>query len=180
MALFLQNPGRGSRQLNTLLLFLVCASLVLSLVWQGLSAGYACQLCGLQRVALVLSGVGLLLNVRLGPSPLHYAMTISASLGGAAISAWLALRPADLGEKLLWGLHLYSWAFLVFAGLVAFSLLMLALDRRWGDNALKRPVSLPGAVVMVLFLVVVLASAAGASLDCGVTACFKQLTFALR
>jgi len=180
MALFLQNPGHGSRQLNALSLFLVCASLIFSLVWQGLAAGYACPMCGLQRVALMLSGVGLLLNIRLGPSPLHYAMTISASLGGAAISGWLALRPADLGARLLLGLHLYSWAFLVFAGLVAFSLLMLALDRRWGDNALKRPVSLPGAAVMVLFLVAALASAAGASLDCGVTACFKQLAFALR
>ncbi|HEY0295200.1 MAG TPA: disulfide bond formation protein B [Bordetella sp.] len=180
MALFLQNPGHGSRQFNALLLFLICASLVFSLVWQGLAVDYACPMCALQRVALVLAGVGLLLNVRLGPSPLHYAMTIAAALAGAAISGWLALRPADLGARLLFGLHLYSWAFLVFGALVVFSLLMLALDRRWGDNALKCPVSMLGAVVMALFLAAALASAAGTSLDCGVAACLKQLAYAAR
>ncbi|CFW01139.1 Uncharacterised protein [Bordetella pertussis] len=41
---------------------------------------------------------------------------------------------------------------------------MLAADRKWGDNALKKPVALPGALVMGLFLVAVLANAAGTAL----------------
>ncbi|WP_019938304.1 disulfide bond formation protein B [Bordetella sp. FB-8] len=180
MALFLESPGHGSRQINALVLLLVCIGLVFSLVWQGLSAGYACPLCTLQRMALVLAGVGLLLNVRLGPSPLHYAMTITSALAGLAISGWLTLLlPTESGGRFLMGLRLHSWAFLVFGVLVAFALLMQTLDRRWGDNALKRTTSLLGTIVMGLFLVTALASALGTSMDCGVSACLKSLATTL-
>ena len=175
MALFLESPAHGSRQINALALILVCVSLVVSLVWQGMSPGYACPMCTMQRMALVLAGMGLLLNVRLGPSPLHYAMTIVAALVGIAFSAWLALQPAGQGARLLMGLRLHSWAFLVFGVLVVFALLMQTLDRRWGDNALKRTASLLGSMVMALFLIVALASAAGTTMDCGVSACLKSL-----
>jgi disulfide bond formation protein DsbB len=176
MALFLESPGHGSRQINALALLVVCASLICSLIWQGLAAGYACPMCTSQRMALVLAGVGLLLNVRLGPSPMHYAMTIAAALVGMALSGWSALQPAGQ-EAIFAGLRLHSWAFLVFCVLAVFSLLMQTLDRRWGDNALRRTSSLLGTVVMALFLVAVLASAVGTTMDCGVSACLKRLTF---
>lgn len=175
MALFLESPGHGSRQVNALMLFLVCVGLVFSLAWQGMAAGYICPLCTLQRMALVMAGVGLLLNVRLGPSPLHYAMTIAAALAGAAISCWLALLPAEASDKLLMGLRLHSWAFVIFGVLAAFALLMQTLDRRWGDNAIKRTTSLLGTAVMVLFLVAALASAVGTVMDCGASTCLKSL-----
>ena len=176
MALFLESPGHGSRQINALMLFLVCVGLVFSLAWQGMAAGYVCPLCTLQRMALVMAGVGLLLNVRLGPSPLHYAMTITAALAGIAISCWLALLPAEAHTELLMGLRLHSWAFVIFGVLAAFALLMQTLDRRWGDNAIKRTTSLLGTAVMALFLVAALASAAGTVMDCGVSTCMKSLT----
>ncbi|MGN6579220.1 MAG: disulfide bond formation protein B [Bordetella sp.] len=176
MALFLESPGHGSRQVNALMLFLVCVGLIFSLTWQGMTADYACPLCTLQRMALVLAGVGLLLNVRLGPSPLHYAMTTTAALSGIAISCWLALLPADANARLLMGLRLHSWAFVMFGVLVVFALLMQTLDRRWGDNAIKRATSLLGTIVMALFLVAALASTAGTVMDCGVSTCLKSLT----
>ena len=179
MALFLESPGHGSRQINALMLFLVCVGLVFSLAWQGMAAGYACPLCTLQRMALVMAGVGLLLNVRLGPSPLHYAMTVTAALAGIAVSCWLALLPADANASLLMGLRLHSWAFVMFGVLAAFALLMQTLDRRWGDNAIKRTASVLGTAVMALFLVAALASAAGAVMDCGVSTCLKSLTATL-
>jgi disulfide bond formation protein DsbB len=179
MALFLESPGHGSRQVNALMLFLVCVGLIFSLAWQGMAADYACPLCTLQRMALVLAGVGLLLNVRLGPSPLHYAMTITSALAGIAISCWLALLPAESNAGLVMGLRLHSWAFLLFGVLAAFALLMQALDRRWGDNAIRRTASLLGSVVMALFLVAALASAAGTVMDCGVSTCLKSLAAAL-
>lgn len=175
MALFLESPGHGSRQINALMLFLVCVGLIFSLAWQSMAVGYACPLCTLQRMMLVMAGVGLLLNVRLGPSPLHYAMTTSAALAGIAISCWLALLPAEANARLLMGLRLHSWAFAMFGVLAAFALLMQTLDRRWGDNAIKRTNSLLGTVVMVLFLVSALAGAAGAVMDCGVSTCLKSL-----
>lgn len=179
MALFLESPGHGSRQVNALMLFLVCLGLIFSLVWQGMAAGYACPLCTLQRMALVMAGVGLLLNVRLGPSPLHYAMTIAAALAGIAISCWLALLPAEANARLLMGLRLHSWTFAMFGVLAAFALLMQTLDRRWGDNAIRRTASLLGTIVMTLFLVAALASAVGAVMDCGVSTCLKSLAVTL-
>lgn len=179
MALFLESPGHGSRQINALMLFLVCVGLVFSLAWQGMAADYACPLCTLQRMALVLAGVGLLLNVRLGPSPLHYAMTTASALAGIAISCWLALLPAESNARLLAGLRLHSWTFLLFGALAAFALLMQTLDRRWGDNAIKRTASLLGTVVMALFLLAALASAAGTVMDCGASTCLKSLAATL-
>jgi disulfide bond formation protein DsbB len=179
MALFLESPGHGSRQVNALMLLLVCVGLIFSLVWQGMAAGYACPLCTLQRMALAMAGVGLLLNVRLGPSPLHYAMTITAALAGVAISCSLALLPAEPNVKLLMGLRLHSWAFTMFGVLAAFALLMQTLDRRWGDNAIKRRTSVLGTVVMALYLVTALASAAGTVMDCGVSTCLKSLAATL-
>jgi len=172
--IFVNNPGHGSRVLNTLVLLAVTGVLFFTLVWQALFRVPACPLCVLQRGALVLAGMGLLLNVRLGPSPLHYAMVIGAALAGLAVTGWqivpqAAAAPDEAGTLL--GLRLYTWALMAFLGLMLFSLLMLALDRKWGDNALKRPVALAGAVVMGLFLIAVLASAVGATLDCGFDAC---------
>lgn len=170
--IFVHNPGRGSRFLNTLALLGVAAVIYFTLVWQALFQLPGCPLCGLQRGALVLAGMGLLLNVRLGPSPLHYAMVIGAALAGVAVTVLQIAPQAAAGDAdVMLGLRLSSWALLAFLGLVLFSLLMLALDRKWGDNALRRPVALAGAVVMALFLIAALASAIGAALDCGFEAC---------
>src|SRR5690606_23190671 len=98
------------------------------------------------------AGMGLLLNMRLGPSPLHYAMVIGAALAGVAITVLqIVPQTAASDADVLLGLRLSSWALLAFLGLVLFSLLMLAVDRKWGDNALRRPVAVAGAVVMALF-----------------------------
>jgi disulfide bond formation protein DsbB len=170
-----QLAGRGSRRVNTLALLAVSAMLFFSLAWQFLMDDYACATCTLQRAILALAGMGLLLNVRLGPSPLHYVMTIATSLAGASVSAWQVLQPPEEDLVRLAGLQFDSWAFLSYSGLVAFSLLMLALDRKWGDNNVKLPLAVPATVVMSLFLVAVLCSAAGPLLDCGgVSACLPS------
>jgi disulfide bond formation protein DsbB len=45
-----------------------------------------CPLCSLQRVALVLCGMGFLLNLRFGVQPLHYGLSILAALFGVAVA----------------------------------------------------------------------------------------------
>ncbi|MFJ0922396.1 disulfide bond formation protein B [Bordetella bronchiseptica] len=155
--IFLRNPGRGSRIVNTLVLLAVSLLLLSALAWQWLDGQAPCPLCLLQRAALVLIGVGLLLNVRMGPSPLHYAMVLAPALGGLAAAGWQLLSPEAGAAPPPW----QGWAFLLFGAMLVYCTLMLAADRKWGDNALKKPVALPGALVMGLFLVAVLANAAG-------------------
>ncbi|CZZ94713.1 disulfide bond formation protein B [Bordetella ansorpii] len=173
--LFVHNAGGRSRLGSSLALLLLSCALILTLAWQVIHPGPSCPLCLLQRGALVLAGVGLLLNVRLGPSPMHYSMVILPSLAGFALAAQQVLMQvvpgAAVSTDTLLGLRWPTWSAAGFLALILFSLLMLIVDRKWGDNALKRPVGLPGMIVMGLFLAAVLSGMAGAVLQCGVGAC---------
>ncbi|MFY4257732.1 disulfide bond formation protein B [Achromobacter xylosoxidans] len=173
--IFSPNPARGSRVLNALALLGVTAILGLAFAWQFAYDELPCPLCLLQRVAFMLAGVGLLLNLRLGPSPMHYAMTIAASLGGMVASGrqvLLHIAPGDAGYGTPFlGLHFYTWAFIAFGALIVFCVLMLSVDRKWGDNMLKRPVSVLGVVIMALFFIMVLANLGSTTLQCGFGPC---------
>ncbi|CAB3713426.1 Disulfide bond formation protein B [Achromobacter deleyi] len=173
--IFTRHPARGSRVLNGLALLGVTVILGLAFAWQFAYDELPCPLCLLQRVALMLAGVGLLLNLRLGPSPMHYAMTIAASLGGMVASGrqvLLHIAPGDPGYgTTLLGLHFYTWGFIAFAALIVFCVVMLSADRKWGDNVLKRPVSALGVVVMALFFIMVLGNLGSTTLQCGFGPC---------
>jgi len=174
--IFSLNPARGSRIVNTLVLLAISVMLYVAFAWQLLFDAAPCPLCLLQRAAFAMAGVGLLLNIRLGPSPLHYAMVIAASLGGLAAAGNQLLAQATPGASPaggppLLGMPVYSWSFLAFCLLLGFCVLMLAADRKWGDNALKKPVSLPALIVMALFLLAILANVAVSSLECGLDGC---------
>ncbi len=173
--LFVHNAGGRSRLGNILALLVVSAVLILAVAWQLLHRLPACPLCILQRGALLLAGVGLMLNVRLGPSPMHYSMVIAASLGGLAVALRQILQQVIPGAAVtadtLLGLRWPTWSALGFLVLTLFSLLMLIIDRKWGDNALKRPVGMPGAIVMGLFALAALAALAGTALHCGAGDC---------
>nr|WP_255592610.1 disulfide bond formation protein B [Bordetella sp. BOR01] len=173
--IFSLNPARGSRIINTLALLGISILLYVALAWQLLFDAAPCPLCLLQRAAFVMAGIGLLLNIRLGPSPLHYAMVVAASLGGLVAAGNQLLAQAGPGAlpggPPLLGMHVYSWSFLAFCTLLVFCVLMLAADRKWGDNALKKPVALPALVIMGLFLLAILANVAATSLECGLGEC---------
>ncbi|CAB3655830.1 disulfide bond formation protein B [Achromobacter sp. SIMBA_011] len=173
--IFSRNPARGSRVLNALALLGVTTILGLAFAWQFAYDEPPCPLCLLQRVAFMLAGVGLLLNLRLGPSPMHYAMTIAASLGGmvaAGRQVLLHIAPGDPGYGTPFlGLHFYTWAFIAFSVLIVFCVLMLSVDRKWGDNMLKRPVSALGVIIMALFFIMVLANLGSTTLQCGFGPC---------
>ncbi|WP_459615202.1 disulfide bond formation protein B [Bordetella sp. 2513F-2] len=169
--IFLRNPGRGSRVLNTLVLLWVAGILAFTLGWQLATGAPVCPLCLMQRAAFVLAGIGLLLNVRLGPSPLHYAMVIAAAMAGLVLAGWRILMPGPDMAGTLAGWRFDTWAFAAYAALLCFAVLMLALDRKWGDNALRKPLAWPAVAVVALFAVTVLANAVAATLACRDGAC---------
>jgi disulfide bond formation protein DsbB len=75
--------GQGlSFWFNALALAGVCGSLLMALYWQVVFNELPCPLCQLQRVALTLAGIGMMLNVRFGPSAVHYAIILASALGG--------------------------------------------------------------------------------------------------
>ncbi len=88
-----------------------------------------CPLCMLQRLAMIGVSIGPLLNLRFGVKMQHYGLSILFALFGMSVSLrQIALHVCpgfpSFGEP-VFGLSLYSWAFLTFAiSLLAIAILM--------------------------------------------------------
>ena len=122
-----------SRWLNLAALVAVCASLTLAFIWQLAYNELPCPLCQLQRAALILTGIGLMLNLRFGPAAVHYSIILASALGGAVASGrqmLLHIAPGDSGYgTALFGLHFYTWGFIAFVIVIVFCTVMLCIDR---------------------------------------------------
>lgn len=120
----------------------VCGVL-LGAFWQQYGKGeFPCPLCILQRMGMILCALGpawLLCRAARGPVDAHdyaqcYGLSVLGAILGGTISArqiLLHIAPADpgYGDAVL-GLHLYTWAFVVFVTVVAVSgIQMLFLPR---------------------------------------------------
>src|SRR5690606_6755374 len=98
--LFNPVPSTFSRAINTLALLGICGVLGMAFFDQLVNNELPCPLCLLQRMAFMLIGMGLLLNIRFGPSPMHYGVILLSSLVGAVASGrqvLLHLAPGDPG-----------------------------------------------------------------------------------
>lgn len=132
--------GQGlSFWLNALALAAICGSLLEAFYWQIFFHELPCPLCQLQRVALTLAGMGMMLNIRFGPSAVHYTIILASAIGGATASGrqiLLHIAPGDLGYgSTLFGLHFYTWGFIAFVVMMIFCAVMLCIDR----NQLSAP-----------------------------------------
>jgi disulfide bond formation protein DsbB len=164
-----------SRTLNLLALAGICAALAFALAWQLYFNEIPCPLCLLQRVAFILVGIGLLLNVRFGPSPLHYGIIILSALGGVAAAGrqvLLHITPGDAGYgSPFLGLHFYTWALVLFVAFIAYCGVMLALDRNSAELPARRHAGPVTKTIMWFFLMLVVANTASTLLECGFGAC---------
>ncbi len=106
--------------------------LLLGFAVQFLLGELPCPLCNLQRLAFVLCGFGFLLNLRFGAQPLHYAVTLLGALFGLVASGrqvLLHILPGSgaYGSAIL-GLHVYSWAVVLFLATIAGAALLMTLN----------------------------------------------------
>ena len=123
---------------------LATCAVLLGALWAQYGLGeFPCPLCIIQRMAMMLAALGpawLLCRAARGPVDAHdfaqcYACSILAALVGGTVSArqtLLHIAPGDpgYGSPVL-GMHLYTWAFVVFIVVVAASAVqMLFLPRR--------------------------------------------------
>ena len=110
------------RKLNAVGMLAVCAVLAMAFYDQVLHHELPCPLCLLQRIGMVAVLCGLMLNVIRGPKPDHYSIMIIAAFFGGAVS----LRQISLHivpgtgayGSTFFGMHYYTWAFLVFAVII--------------------------------------------------------------
>jgi disulfide bond formation protein DsbB len=131
--------------LNALSLYVVALVLMAAFAAQLLLDELPCPLCLLQRLQFTLLAVGPMLNIRFGPRPSHYVLSMLAAVAGAAFSTrqiLLHIMPGDSGYgSALLGYHYYSWALIGFAAAFVLLAAILLFDRQFDDDGAARPVA---------------------------------------
>jgi disulfide bond formation protein DsbB len=161
-----------SLRLNTLGLLAISGVLAFAFVDQIVLGDLPCPLCLLQRAGFVAAGFGLALNLRFGPRPSHYAVTILGAAAGASVSLrQMALHivpgSGSYGDAFL-NLHFYTWAFILFVVIVVGTAGMLLFDRQFQDGG-RTAAPLAGLALAIFGLFALLALGNGVStfLECG-------------
>src|SRR5262249_35967249 len=94
-----------------------------------------CPLGILQRAAFFAAGFGLALNIIFGPRASHYGAIILGAATGAAVSMRQILLHIVPGSGAygndIFGLHLYTWAFIAFVLMIIGSAILLLDDRQF-------------------------------------------------
>lgn len=140
---------------------------------------YPCPLCILQRMAMMLAVMGPVWMIAVGhrkeriePSAFTraFGLTVLGSILGGAISIrqiLLHIQPGDPGYgSPVWGLHLYTWALLVFVALLLDAGIHLAFVREDVPIVPKHP-SVLSKIVLWLFGLIVLANAVAVLAEAG-------------
>ena len=154
-------PGDVAKLLNALALMAVDTVLALAFVDQLWFSDLPCPLCILQRAGFTAAGFGLALNIIFGPKPSHYGVTILGAAVGApsrcARSWTTSSRAPVLTATPIFGLHLYTWAFIAFALMIIGSAIMLLDDRQFSRaepmSSRLRPLPVTAVVTFILLAI---------------------------
>ena len=166
-------PAELSRLLNAIGLMAIVTVLSIAFVDQLWFRDLPCPLCILQRVGFTAAGVGIALNLIFGPRPSHYGMTILGAATGASISIrqillYIVPGTGSYGNA-IFGLHLYTWAFIGFALTIICSAILLFDDRQFAhpEPWSKRLDVLP-LTALVTFFLLALGNVVSTLLICGI------------
>lgn len=166
---------RFSYSLNLIALIGICFSLLMAFYWQVAYNELPCPLCQLQRLGLILVGMGFMLNIQFGSSSIHYALTIFASIAGAGTSlrqVLLHIAPGDVGYgSTLFSLHFYTWAFISFVMTIIFTAFMLLIDHKNFLPPRKQLLGNLAIFVIFLFLILSLANTVSSVMVCKLGPC---------
>jgi disulfide bond formation protein DsbB len=159
---------------NVLWVLVLLGVLLGSLYIQFFIGDEPCRLCTWQRMTMFFIMAVLLLNLRFGQSTLNYGLIILFSLFGSTVSIRQILSyimPGNPGfGPVVFGLHTYTWALLVFACSILASAIMLIIGIGEKENEIKiKPVFIKGlfGIAMALTLTFSVATVN----QCGLDAC---------
>jgi len=163
--------------LNALGLYAVAMVLAVAFGAQLLLHELPCPLCLLQRIQFTVLAIGPVMNIRWGPRPSHYALSLLAAVAGAVVSSrqvLLHIMPGDAGYgTALFGYHYYTLALLAFIAAIVLLAAMLLFDRQFDEDRATQ-VGAAGAFAMsAVWLVIGLTALNVVStlLECGFAAC---------
>jgi disulfide bond formation protein DsbB len=164
---------------NALSLYAVALVLAAAFAAQLLLHELPCPLCLLQRIQFAVLAVGPILNVRWGPRPSHYALSLLAAVAGAAFSTrqvLLHIMPGDAGYgTALFGYHYYTLALIGFVTAIILLAAMLLFDRQF-EPGREPAVAPPAFAALAVWLVIGLTALNVVStlLECGFGACAEN------
>lgn len=165
--------------LNALSLYAVALVLAAAFTAQLVLHELPCPLCLLQRIQFAVLAIGPILNVRFGPRPSHYALSLLAAVAGATFSTrqiLLHIMPGDAGYgTALFGYHYYTWALIGFVAAIVLLAAILLFDRQFEPNS-NAPVAPPAFAAVAVWLVIGLTALNVGStlLECGFGACAEN------
>jgi disulfide bond formation protein DsbB len=163
--------------LNALSLYAVALVLAAAFAAQFILHELPCPLCLLQRILFATLAIGPILNIRFGPHPSHYAMSLLSAVAGAVASTrqvLLHILPGDAGYgSALLGYHYYSWALIGFVAAIVLLAATLLFDRQFADDGATLPADGGAFAQIAVWLVIALTAANVATtlLECGFGAC---------
>src|SRR5260221_7672448 len=151
--------------LNALSLYAVALVLAAAFAAQLLLHELPCPLCLLQRIQFAVLAIGPIMNIRWGPRPSHYALSLLAAAVGMAFSTrqvLLHIMPGDAGYgTALFGYHYYTLALIAFAAAMVLLAAMLLFDRQFEEDGTAQAVA-PGAfAISAVWLVIGLTGVKG-------------------
>ena len=163
--------------LNALSLYAVALVLAAAFAAQLILHELPCPLCLLQRIMFATLAVGPILNIRFGPRPSHYAMSLLAAVAGAVASTrqvLLHIMPGDAGYgSALLGYHYYTWALIGFIAAIVLLAAILLFDRQFEDDSAVLPATGGAFAQTAVWLVIALTAVNVVTtlLECGFGAC---------
>jgi len=141
---------------------------------------FPCPLCLLQRLGMLGVAFGAMLNLRYGLRPAHYGVSLISAVFGACVSVrqiLLHIVPgtgaAGYGSAVL-GLHLYTWALIIFAAAILLIGIMMLFDRQFDDKSQTEASGHRTKVMNALFVLVILIAASNVVttfIECGLGQC---------
>ena len=163
--------------INTLGLYGIAAILAAAFAAQLLLDELPCPLCLLQRILFAMLAIGPILNIRHGPRPSHYALSLFAAVAGVVVSSrqvLLHIMPGDPGfGTALWGFHYYTWALIGFGVAIVLIAAVLLWDGQFKSSETAPPLAAGKFAQAAVWLVIALTAANVFStlLECGFGAC---------
>jgi disulfide bond formation protein DsbB len=138
-----------------------------------------CPLCLLQRIQFAVLAIGPIMNIRWGPRPSHYALSLLAAAAGAAFSTrqiLLHIMPGDAGYgTALLGYHYYSLALIGFAAAIVLLAIVLLFDRQFeADSATPYAAGAFATIAVWLVIGLTALNVVSTLLECGFGACAED------
>lgn len=130
--------------LNLLDLLGISLVLIVAFVYQFALHELPCPLCLLQRLGLFGIAFGVVLNLRFGTRVSHYAISCLSAIfmGAVAVRQILLHIDPNSGDgfgSAVFGLHMYTWSFLIAVVFIVVTLLCMLLEKQFTKFKMQIP-----------------------------------------